>query len=320
MIDIRFWGTRGSLPVAQNAYSIKRRIEDVLTMAMEEEVNSLEDVDAFINSLSFPDTMSFGGNTSCVEIGSEGDYLICDMGSGMREFGEHYINHPDKQRSNTFHVFISHTHWDHIMGFPYFDPAYSSDAKIIIYGCHDELEQGIRNQHARPNFPVSFEQIEAQVEFRIFKPGDVLSVNGFEVEAFLQLHEGDSYGYRFSKGGKSVVYSTDSEHKVEKQDELDRYVDFIRDADLVIFDAMYSLIEAVTLKEDWGHSSNLMGVELCLRASAKKLCLFHHDPAHSDEDIYQNLQEAIDFVELISQDPPRELEVIAAWDRLTLSV
>ena len=320
MIDVKFWGTRGSIPVSQNALSIKQKIADVLSMALEKDVKSLEDIDAFMNSLAFADTMSFGGDTSCVEIGSENDYLLCDMGSGMRLFGEYYENNPDTQRSKTFHIFMSHLHWDHIMGFPFFTPAYLPDTKIKIYGCHDELEQGIRNQHAHPNFPVGFEQIEARVEFQVFRPGDVLEVNGYLVEALLQLHEGDSYGYRFSKDGKSVVYSTDSEHKVENQKDADRFVQFIKDADMVIFDAMYNLVEAVTLKEDWGHSSNLMGVELCLRAGAKKLCLFHHDPAHSDEEIYQSLQDAVDFAELISQDHPNELEVIAAWDGLQVSV
>lgn len=320
MIDVKFWGTRGSIPVSQNALSVKQKIADVLSMALEKDVTSLEDIDTFLDSLSFADTMSFGGDTSCVEIGSDGDYMLCDMGSGMRLFGEHYENNPDSQRSKTFHIFMSHLHWDHIMGFPFFTPAYMPGMKIKIYGCHDELEQGLRNQHAHPNFPVSFEQIEAGVEFTVFKPGDVLEVNGYQVEALLQLHEGDSYGFRFSKDGRSVVYSTDSEHKVENQEDADRFVQFIKDADLVIFDAMYNLVEAVTLKEDWGHSSNLMGVELCLRARAKKLCLFHHDPAHSDEEIYQSLQEAIDFAELISQDHPQPLDVIAAWDGLQVTV
>lgn len=320
MIDVKFWGTRGSIPVSQDAYSIKQRIEDVLTLAMEKDVKSLEDVDDFVNSLPFSDVMSYGGNTSCVEIGNEGDYLVCDMGSGLRNLGEHFLANPEQQRSKTFHIFMSHIHWDHIMGFPFFDPAYMDDINIKIYGCHDELEVGIRNQHLHPNFPVAFEQLGANIEFNVFKPGEVLEINGFQVEALLQLHEGDSYGYRFTKGGKSIVYSTDSEHKVEDQEDADRFVKFFSEADLVIFDAMYSLVEAVTLKEDWGHSSNLMGVELCLRAGAKKLCLYHHDPAHSDEEISRNLEEAIDFASLISQEGTRELDVIAAWDGLTVKV
>lgn len=300
--------------------SFKQRIEDVLTLAMKHDVKSLDDVDAFVNSLPFSDTMSYGGDTSCVEIGSEGDYLVCDMGSGMRKLGGHYVNNPDSQRSDTFHIFMSHLHWDHIMGFPFFNPAYMPNIKINIYGCHDELEEGIRNQHLHPNFPVSFEQLGADISFHVFKPGDKLQVNGFEVEALLQLHEGDSYGYRFTKEGKSVVYSTDSEHKVEDQKEAARFVDFIKGADFVIFDAMYSLVEAITLKEDWGHSSNLMGVELCLRAAAKQLCLFHHDPAHSDEEISLNLHEAIEFVSLISQENQQKLDVVAAWDGMIFSI
>jgi len=306
--------------VSLDGLAMKRRIEDVLYQAVNQGIQSVDQIDGFLASLPFSDTMSFGGNTSCVELDNRGEYMFCDMGSGLREFSEFLQCNPTAQRSQTFNFFISHTHWDHIMGFPFFTAAYTPGTKINIYGCHDDLEEAIRNQHLRPNFPVSFDMLAADIEFHVFKPGEVIDVNGYQIESFLQHHEGDSYGYRFTKDKSSVVYSTDSEHKVEAQAELDRFVRFIKDADLVIFDAMYSLLDSVTLKEDWGHSSNLMGVELCLRAGARKLCLFHHDPAHSDEEIYRNLEEAISFAQLIGQEHDSDLEVVSAWDGLILPI
>ena len=101
----------------------------------------------------------------------------------------------------------------------------------------------------------------------------------------LQRHAGDSYGYRFEADGRSVIYTTDSEHKLDDPMETDTYAAFFRNADLVIFDAMYSLADAVSVRADWGHSSNVVGVELCQMAGARHLCLFHHEPAYSDQAI-----------------------------------
>lgn len=321
MPAVKFWGTRGSIPVAPNARDVRARLEQVLIKAVDARVAQYDDIEPFLDSLAFPDVSSFGGNTSCVEIDDgTGDYLLCDMGTGLREFGGYYLKNEALQRSKTFHIFMSHLHWDHIMGFPFFTPAYLPGHTIKIYGCHSVLEQAIKAQHGSPGFPVNFDNLAANIEFHVFNPGQTVHVNGYEVEALLQLHEGDSYGYRFNKAGKSIVYSTDSEHKVEDQKELDRFVQFIKDADLVVFDAMYSLLESVTLKEDWGHSSNLMGVELCLRANAKKLCLFHHDPIHSDDEIFQNLEEAHSFLSLITQESQQSLDIVAAWDGLNITL
>ena len=118
-----------------------------------------------------------------------------------------------------------------------------------------------------------------------WSPARAYDIAGMTVTAKRQCHPGDSYGYRFESNGRSVVYSTDSEHKLTDPAETEAFADFFRSADLVIFDAMYSLAEATTIKADWGHSSNVLGVELCQRAGARQLCLFHHDPANDDETI-----------------------------------
>jgi ribonuclease BN (tRNA processing enzyme) len=134
----------------------------------------------------------------------------------------------------------------------------------------------------------------------------------------LQLHGGDSYGYRFEAGGRSVIYSTDSEHKLEDAAETHDFVAFFRDADLVIFDSMYSLAEAVSVKEDWGHSSNMVGVELCQLADVKHLVLFHHEPAHDDATIDRVLSETRRFEELTRDGAP--LVVSSAYDGLEIAL
>jgi ribonuclease BN (tRNA processing enzyme) len=138
------------------------------------------------------------------------------------------------------------------------------------------------------------------------------------VTAMLQRHAGDSYGYRFEANGRAVVYTTDSEHKLADPVETADFVDFFRNADVVIFDAMYSLAEATTVKADWGHSSNVVGVELCQMAGARHLCLFHHEPANDDETLSGVLAETQRLAEITGTGAP--LRVTAAYDGLEITL
>ena len=219
------------------------------------------------------------------------EYFVCDMGSGARPFGAHVLAR-QSGRPAVVNIFMSHMHWDHIMGFPFFGPAYVPGTRLRIYGCHADLEDALRRQQEPPSFPVEFAQLTATIEFVPLVPGETREVAGVKVTAAPQFHSGDSYGYRFEHDGKSFVYSTDSEHKLEDRRETERFVEFFRGADLVIFDAMYSLAEAISVKADWGHSSNVVGVELCQMAQAKHLVLFHHEPANNDSAIDALLKDA----------------------------
>jgi phosphoribosyl 1,2-cyclic phosphodiesterase len=218
----------------------------------------------------------------------------------------------------TVNVFMSHVHWDHIMGFPLFGPAYVPGTKIRIHGCHDVLEEAFRKQHSAPCFPVEWEQLGASIEFVHLEPGRTHEIAGVGVTTMLQRHGGDSYGYRFESQGKTVVYSTDSEHPLAEAGHTERFVALFRDADLVIFDAMYSLADAISVKADWGHSSNIVGVELCQMAHAKHLVLFHHEPANNDATLEGLLKEARRFEELTRGD--QALKVSAAYDGLEIDL
>src|SRR5438552_856298 len=143
-------------------------------------------------------------------------------------------------------------------------------------------------------------------------------INGARVRAKLQRHGGDSYGYRIEQHGKVVVYSTDSEHKQDDPAEVLGFVEFFKTADLVIFDSQYSLADAISIKEDWGHSSNVVGVELCQLARAKRLCLYHHEPIFDDERIAALLDETRRLEEITRAD--HRVEVTAAWDGLEIAL
>ena len=319
MKRIRFWGTRGSLPVALTAAGVREKLRLALRAASGRALASDTELEAFIDSLGLQISGSFGGHTSCVEIETGGpEYVLCDLGTGVRAFGQQALARHGAAKPQTYHIFMSHVHWDHIMGFPFFTPAYIPGNRLRIYGGHANLEEAFRRQQAVPSFPVEFATLAADIEFVRLEPGTTYDIASMQVTLMLQRHAGDSYGYRFQGGGHTVVYSTDSEHSLEDPAEAATYVAFFRDADVVVFDAMYSLADAISVKADWGHSSNIVGVELCQMAGVGQLCLFHHEPIHGDEAIARVLTETQRFEEITRTGKP--LRVTAAYDGMEIDL
>ena len=309
MKRIRFWGTRGSLPVALTAATVRQKLVTALRGASGCVLASDADVERYVDGLAFPVAGTYGGHTSCVQIETGGpEYVICDLGSGVRPFGQAAIARHGPASPQTYHIFMSHVHWDHIMGLPFFTPAYIPGNRLRIYGGHPWLESAVRRQQDEPSFPVDFSFLRADIEFVHLEPGKPLAVADMTVTSMLQRHAGDSYGYRFEANGRSVIYSTDSEHRLDDPVETDSFVAFFRNADVVIFDAMYSLADAISIRADWGHSSNVVGVELCQMAGARHLCLFHHEPAFDDQ-----------AIEAVLADTRRLEEITRTGDALTIT-
>jgi phosphoribosyl 1,2-cyclic phosphodiesterase len=318
---VRFWGTRGSLPVAQTATTIRGKIARALVAANGRSFADEADADRFIGAeMEFAAGNSYGGATTCIEIeAGDGSYIICDLGSGLREFGLDAMRRCAEGHERTYNVFMSHVHWDHIMGFPFFIPVFDPGTRIVIHSGHEDAETALRRQQEEMSFPVAFDWLRAKIEFVTVKPGTVYVVGGVQVEVMAQHHSHVSYGYRFTDTeGKTVIFSTDSEHKIEQMEGEADVANFFREADLVICDTMYSLADSVSMKEDWGHSSNIVAIDLCHEAEAKRLALFHHEPTYSDEDLDRMHRESVRYEELTRRDLP--LEVLCAYDGLEVTL
>jgi len=319
-LRIHFWGTRGSLPAPLGVRAVRVKIRDALFAARGQTLETEAAIDAFINGrLPFSVRGTFGGNTSCVEIITGGDeYVICDLGTGVREFGNHVVAEHGAAAKRCFNVFLSHLHWDHIMGLPFFRPAYIPGNLIRIHSCHQAVHEALHKQQSPPCFPVDFRALPATIEFVVLEPDRTYQIAGFSVTSIKQFHAGDSYGYRFSRGDKTIVYSTDCEHKYSNLDQSYPFIAFYRDADVLIFDAMYSLADTISVKEDWGHSSNVVAVELAQAARGKRLVLFHHEPAYDDRMIEDVFADTLRFEEISR--PGHKVEVISAYDGLELEL
>jgi len=316
---IRFWGTRGSLPSPITGARVQEKIRAALAKTIGRPIRDEADLDSFLeNECSFAERSHFGGNTSCVEIDVGADStFICDFGTGVRELGNLAIATHGPAAPRTYHVLLSHLHWDHMMGFPFFIPAYIPGNHIIIHGCHKNMRTAFETQHSLPGFPVPFKALGATIEFDEMEPGQTYDIGGTKVRPMAQIHAGDSYGYRVEHEGKVFVYSTDSEHPLERDDLMEPFEELFHKADLVVFDAMYTFAEAVSIKKDWGHSSNVIGIDLAQRAQVKKLALFHHEPNSDDAAIMAIEAESRRF-EQLTREGHHAVEILSAYDGLEI--
>jgi phosphoribosyl 1,2-cyclic phosphodiesterase len=157
MKRIRFWGTRGSLPVSLTAAGVRRKLVTALRGASGRAFASDREIDDYLDGLDFAVAGTYGGHSPCVELEPGGDeYVLCDLGSGLRPFGQAAIARHGPASPQTYHIFVSHVHWDHIMGLPFFTPAYIPGNRVRFYGCHPWLEAALKRQQDNPSIPEDF--------------------------------------------------------------------------------------------------------------------------------------------------------------------
>lgn len=253
-MQITFWGIRGSIPAPG------------------------------------PDTSRYGGNTSCVEVRLDNDTLIVfDAGTGIRSLGNAIMAQEPPLK---VYLFLSHMHWDHIQGLPFFTPAYRRGVEICIFGPHGgpaSLEQSICDQMRTPYYPVSMRAMAANFRFTELTEGSVVDLPGAKVEVGVLNHPGKTLGYRLLADDKVLVYATDNEPfgRLPASQHLSRpsrILSLAHGADLLIQDAQYTPDEYAR-RIGWGHSTYLDALQIAHDAEVERLVLFHHDPIHSDAQV-----------------------------------
>ncbi len=257
---LKFWGVRGSIPTPS------------------------------------PHTIRFGGNTSCLSAdlggnggGADGNIVIFDAGTGIRNLGNTIVERKDHPKLD---MFLSHVHWDHIQGFPFFAPGYREGYSIDVYGrgkADNTLGEILAGQMEGPNFPVSLHQLGAKFTYSDITPGQSISIRAFDgsmigkVTCAQGRHPNGVLIYRLEDlhSGKAMIYATDTEHQADKMDMA--IAELAKGADLLIYDGMYTPEEYETKYKGWGHSTWEKGFEIAKFAGIKKYVVFHHDPNHTDD-------------------------------------
>lgn len=316
-MEIKFWGVRGSIPTPPSVEQINQKIRDILEKAAVSNISTREKREKFIQQFSYLETGVIGGNTACVEVRANNKLIIFDMGSGLVRLGNALMKQENFNDGLDIHIFVSHTHWDHILGFPMFKPAFYAQNRITFYSVHPNLEERMKLQQDFRFFPVSLDHMASQKKFIQLKQDEVFDLEGVKITNTLQYHPGDSYGYRVDYGGKSLVYATDSEYKNISNEFGQKHVEFFRDADLLIFDAMYTFEEAIH-KEDWGHSSALVGIDLSVKANVKNLALFHHEPDNDDPTVLSMLHRSLNYKKI--NYPKSPMDVFLAYEGYSMTL
>lgn len=232
-------------------------------------------------------TLRYGGNTTCVELTSAGGKtIVVDAGSGIRILGKMLLKNRDRQE---LCLMLTHSHWDHLMGFPFFMPAYFTRFKINICGgpnAKSSLKSYLQQQMSPPYFPVDFSVMKASFTFDCVCSNSSQSPHGIEIFDIPISHPNGGYGFKFRENGKNFVFLTDNEFNYPHEGGSSRseYVEFCRGADLLIHDAQYTDEEYKSTK-GWGHSTYVAAIDLATEAAVKQLVLFHHDPDRTDDDL-----------------------------------
>ncbi len=246
---IHCWGSRGSIPVSGKQY------------------------------------LRYGGNTTCIEIRTnDNKILIVDAGSGIREAGNNLI----AAGYRDFTLLLTHAHWDHIMGFPFFKPIYSRKTNMNIWGCpfaRDSIKEMLSSIMTAPHFPVNFESIRANISYQDTCV-EHYTLGSMVITPIALSHPNQGTGYKFEEDGKCFVFLTDNELRYKHEGGLDfqKYLEFSIGADLLIHDAEYKE-EEYKKTRGWGHSCYKDTLNLAINAGVKKLGLFHHNQERFDDEI-----------------------------------
>ncbi len=288
-LTLTFWGTRGSIPSPG------------------------------------PSTVRYGGNTPCVELRTdEGWLIILDAGTGIRELGRKLLEGHDGEPV-AGDIFLTHAHWDHIQGIPFFAPLFKKGNRFTIWGSKSlqtSIDRVVRDQMSPVVFPVSFEELQARIDFQELAE-ERRQGNGYEVAAMGVRHPGGALGYRFTTGnadGRALVYVSDNELSVEARYDdppgwREKLVSFVHGASVLVHDTMYTASEYGSFV-GWGHSTHDQAVELALDADVERLVLFHHRPERTDEEVDRCVERCRTLVARRG----RALEIIAAAEGMSLQV
>ncbi|MDC8832713.1 MBL fold metallo-hydrolase [Alteromonas gilva] len=256
----------------------------------------------------------YGGNTACVHIElSDGTDIVLDAGTGIRLLGDKLI-----KKDTPVNILLTHNHWDHIQGFPFFAPIYQSGREINITPGQTNLpeDDAIIKQMQGSVFPVPFSALAAKISINP-QPANVehWKLNGATISRLPMNHPGKGSAYAIAENGYKVAYITDNElyPPYKKDTDFLAFVDFARNADLIIHDAQYMLSD-MPEKSGWGHSVAEEAVKLAMACNAKRLALYSHDPSRTDEDIDAVIEHCNQYIN-IAESP---LELVAAYEGLTI--
>jgi phosphoribosyl 1,2-cyclic phosphodiesterase len=296
-----FRGVRGSLPSPLLPSQVEERIRSVLSEYQafaQKTPQKMPDIDSFLSGLPREKRGGFGGNTPCIEVASASGNtrLFVDGGSGIRLAGYDLLAGPCGKGKGEVHILFTHFHWDHLIGLPFFTPIFIPGNQIHVYAVQPDLPDVFRTIFKKPYFPLNLEQLGAKIHYHTLEPRKPMKIGEIQFTPYQLDHPDPCWGYRFESDGKSVAYCVDTEATRVSREELGADLPLYQNLDLMVFDAQYTLMEAIE-KVNWGHAAAALGIDIALREGIKKVLFMHHDPASSDPKISAAREQTVRYLE-----------------------
>lgn len=319
-MKIKLWGVRGSMPTPLTGSEVEQKIRKALNLAKPGDLSSEETVEQFFRRLPFSLKSTYGGNTTCIELTTDsGNTIIIDCGSGMVKLGKKLMREKFGNGEGTANIFLTHTHWDHVQGIPFFSPFYVEGNDFNFYSPIEDLHERIMYQQVVTHFPIVFDAMSSNKNFfYIPSEEEFILDDGVRILPKLMPHPGKSYGYRIEENGKSFVFTSDCEFNITEIDQIEDYETFFSDADVLLFDAQYTFAEAMH-KMDWGHSSAFIALDIAARFNAKRLLLFHHDPEYNDEKLDDILTSTLNY-QSVNSGRMEKIKIDIAYEGLEIEI
>ncbi len=321
-MQIKLWGVRGSIPAPLSNDEYQVKITQILEHAIDYGLKNKEEINAFTRTLPEELRYTYGGNTTCASVKSTstGKIYIIDCGTGVRKLGYELMTGACGEGKGEIDIFLTHSHWDHIQGIPFFIPIYVPGNIINIYSPYNDQEEYLNKQMISPYFPIQFRDTPCVKNYHILPIKDR---KPFQLEENLTVeyiplkHPGGSFAYKFTEGNKSFIFATDAEFTGESLEILKEETNnFFKNTDLLIIDSQYTLDESFK-KFDWGHTSYTMAVNCGIRWNVKYLVLTHHEPAYEDGKLKENLEAAIEHRNQSNHEKPK---IFMAREGLTFNL
>lgn len=313
-MNVRFWGVRGSIPTSLSTADIRERLTAAFYL-LPNPPRDRRELSEAIDKLPFYVRGTFGGCTTCIEFNVDDVPIILDMGTGARPLGLSLLKRLPADR--TVHVLITHFHWDHIQGWPFFLPCYDRTCTVHVYSAHKGLREMFEAQQHTRFCPVGLDDMPADIRFHTLKHGEPTNVGPAKVTGILMGHPAGTCGFRISAGGKTGVVMTDVELLTSTAEEKESYKEFADNSDLVIVDAQYGKDDVVQ-KVSWGHSYIGDFVELFHNLDIKWLSLFHYEPTYPDEVLERLVEEAKERA--AEMEPKPKFEIVPGWEGLKIEL
>jgi phosphoribosyl 1,2-cyclic phosphodiesterase len=274
---------------------LREKAKALLSEATPEDLASPQAIDAYLDRS--PQAWTYGGNTSCVEVGFADAIFVLDAGTGIRALGGALKGEGRDQLP--IHLFFTHFHWDHICGFPFFVPIYQPGRPIGVWSGRSDAERLLAAQMGDAHFPVKWNNLPSRITCQQLPEGQATAIAGAQVRILPLIHPDKAYGYRIEHPEGTVCYLTDTEVSKNPDRVAESYARFVAGADLVIVDAMYGFLEYHD-KINFGHSTIFNFIDFFRETDLGELVIFHHDPLASDAQVARLCSDARRYKELIA--------------------